>query len=177
MGDRANIVLHEGRGGQLYFYTHWQGRDLPVILQRALARRQRWNDEAYLARIIFGEMTAQEPLGSLNFGISTRLGDNEYPLLVVDVQHQRIGLVSAATSAAEPQDWDRSWSFVEYVSLNLAGDAWQALCTGDIQAGTRSGPSTVQDVATDVPWDLLDHLYLQTVPQNRTWRRSRRRRG
>jgi len=85
MGDRANINFVERDGGELYFYTHWHGTELPKILARALDRgRDRWTDESYLARIIFSEMIKEEIEDTTGFGISTYRGDYEYSDLVVN---------------------------------------------------------------------------------------------
>lgn len=84
MGDRANIHIVEEDGGDLYFYTHWDGFVLPTILARALDRgRGRWSDESYLARIIFSEMVKRDVEGETGYGISTYRTDYEYDDLVV----------------------------------------------------------------------------------------------
>lgn len=89
MGERANIVIRADESGLaakegVFLYTHWRSRDLPEILRIALASgRNYWNDEPYLARIIFDEMVDNNQGGETGFGISTRLGDNEPDLLVL----------------------------------------------------------------------------------------------
>jgi len=88
MGDRGNIKV-----GKVYLYTHWGGSNLKTVLKKALSRKQRWNDEAYLTRIIFCEMIIEEEQGlneETGFGISTKIQDNENPILEVDVEHQEI---------------------------------------------------------------------------------------
>lgn len=94
MGDRGNIVIQEAPGKRVYLYTHWSGSDIAKTAKRALARKQRWNDPAYLARIVFCEMIGHDDVGALQgetgFGISTGLCDNEHPILVVDVEHQSV---------------------------------------------------------------------------------------
>jgi hypothetical protein len=92
MGDRANILFKEVDGGEIYFYTHWGGYDLPDTLAEALDRgKDRWNDEAYLARIIFCQMTEDSVSGTTGFGISTwPAGDAQYPPIVVDVSSQTV---------------------------------------------------------------------------------------
>jgi hypothetical protein len=93
MGDRANVVIYDPAEDAnireaVFLYGHWSGYDLPTVLQTALQRgKPRWRDAAYLARIIFCEMVG-ELEGETGYGISTRLTDNEYPLLVVDVPRQ-----------------------------------------------------------------------------------------
>lgn len=46
MGDRGNIVVKQGRGhAPVWLYTHWSGCDVPLILQNALKRKERWDNE------------------------------------------------------------------------------------------------------------------------------------
>ena len=103
MGDRANVVITQDYApGNVFLYTHWGGSDLPLTVQRALRLKLRWNDESYLARIIFEHMTGLSDLdiglaslsGSsrwLGYGIATYPPDNEWPLLVVDCKTQIVG--------------------------------------------------------------------------------------
>ena len=56
-------------------------------------RKQRWDDPHYLARIIFCEMVRDDIGGDLNFGISSRLVDNNRPIIVIDTQTGTIGFV------------------------------------------------------------------------------------
>jgi hypothetical protein len=89
MGDRGNIVI-EDSGERVYLYTHWKGSDIGLIVSKALARRQRWDDPPYLACIIFDELTDGQKSGETGYGISSRLGDNEHPVLVVDCAKQLV---------------------------------------------------------------------------------------
>lgn len=89
MGDRANVRFVERKGNEIYFYTHWDGYRLPEILASALYRgRGRWDDESYLARIIFSEMIKNDVLNETGYGISTYQTDHNYPDLVVNVEFQ-----------------------------------------------------------------------------------------
>lgn len=92
MGDRANIRFVYGDGKDIYFYTHWDGHDLPVILRDALVRGEnRWSDEAYLARIIFSEMIQRNVLSETGHGIDSQpAGDAQYPLITVFAGDQRV---------------------------------------------------------------------------------------
>lgn len=89
MGDRGNIVIRD-RGGEVFFYTHWNGHKRKDVLRRALAKNWRWDDGAYLARIIFCEMVKGQENEETGFGISTYICDNSYPLLIVDVDEQNV---------------------------------------------------------------------------------------
>jgi hypothetical protein len=66
---------------------------MPGIVQAALLRRERWSDPTYLARIIFCELITGQEDEPTGFGISTSIGDNEYPITVVDCSAQRVYVV------------------------------------------------------------------------------------
>ena len=111
MGDRANIVIKEDTsGGEVWLYTHWRGSEYEEILRRALAKRWRWSDPSYLARIIFAEMTRGSEQDETGFGISTVMGDNSHPILVVDCKKQEVRWETEETRRVERQQ-----SFVEFV--------------------------------------------------------------
>lgn len=122
MGDHANVFVLDWQGKRnepkeargTYLYTHWDGCDLPFIVQRALARRQRWNDNSYLTRIIFCEMVRNDIDGETGYGISPTIGDNEHPIIVVDPNNQQVGF---AHEDSEP-DCYVAWSFTDFVELN-----------------------------------------------------------
>lgn len=129
MGDRGNIVVVQHADGQkptgeLFLYTHWGGAALPLFVQATLQRRQRWDDEIYLARMLFCALI-QEPdelKEETGLGLSCYLGDNEYPLLKVDCRQQTVTL--ADTEAPTQQ----SWTFEEFVALSLdEEDPWSSL--------------------------------------------------
>lgn len=113
MGDRGNIkVLDEPSGsGAVYLYTHWGGSDIKTYLANALDRgRDRWDDPAYLARIIFCEMlksSSGDPLDeTTGLGISTQLCDNEHPILVVHCDSQAIETEEGKSE---------NWQFEEFI--------------------------------------------------------------
>ena len=118
MGDRANCIVtqqypnNSSKPAPVYLYTHWGGYELPAMVQKALQRKQRWNDPPYLARIIFDQMTAGEQGKVTGHGISTILCDNEHPLIVVD---------SAASEVRFESDQVREvlarYTFEEYCAL------------------------------------------------------------
>ena len=91
MGDRANICMEYETGEKIYFYAHWQGSQLPEILQNALKRgKDRWGDESYLARIIFSEMIKDTILEETGYGISPYITDNGHPIIVVNCKRQMV---------------------------------------------------------------------------------------
>ena len=124
MGDRANIVIQSG-SERVYLYGHWFGCEMPAVAQCALRRNQRWDDPAYLARIVFCEMIKGREKEETGFGISASLTDNEYPICVFDVDQQIV------TFEADPRkEWTnkpcvgKEFTFSEFTELNAA---WEAL--------------------------------------------------
>ena len=106
MGDRGNLVMVESTGKEIYFYTHWDGYNLPSILQAALKRgKGRWEDETYLARIILSEMIQHSVLDNTGYGISTYETDKNHANIYVK-------------STTKQVMWkDQIWSFQEFVNL------------------------------------------------------------
>ena len=88
MGERGNVFVKEpGEDDDtgVWLYTHWGCYELPGTLADALHRgKSRWGDAPYLTRIIFNSMVSGDEMGTTGFGISARMGDNNYPILVVD---------------------------------------------------------------------------------------------
>ena len=124
MGDRANIVVTGDHTDPIFLYTHWRGYAVPGILQAALKRgRGRWGQTDYLTRIIFCELIGDDASGLTGFGISTRITDNERPLLyVVD---KGPGYVSLCPEDREIPDamgppMGPAWTFEEFCTINLA---------------------------------------------------------
>jgi hypothetical protein len=71
MGDRGYVCIRDGNANApLYLYTHWRGSDLPDVVRKALAKRERWTDPTYLARIVFCEMLDGD-CSTTGFGIGT----------------------------------------------------------------------------------------------------------
>ncbi len=108
MGDRANVKFVEENGGEMFFYTHWAGAKLPSTVQDALRRGEdRWDDDSYLARIVFCEMVKNDINGLTGYGLSTRRIDSwGRDDLIVDA------------SRREVQIGHKSWTFKEFCSLS-----------------------------------------------------------
>ena len=126
MGDRANVFVKMGTERHpeagVYLYTHWGGTELPGILGRVLARKERWDDGPCLARIILLEMS--RPLASVDddgCGVSTYRPDNDrYPILIVDVKKGSVSLGEPDGEYDEPPRLrlpERTWSFEWFVAL------------------------------------------------------------
>lgn len=95
MGARAQVKIVPSYGDEpIYLYTHWQSATLQHTVAEALAHApDRWDDESYLAAIIFRHMIAcdggdlKEKLG---LGIDTYgHGDAEYTI-VVDIAAKEV---------------------------------------------------------------------------------------
>ena len=93
MGDRANAIIKDV-DGEVFLYTHWNGSELPYLVQTALQRKQRWDDPAYLARIVFCTMVKGSEADETGYGISTVICDNEHPLTVIDTAQQEVRIES-----------------------------------------------------------------------------------
>lgn len=109
MGDRANIAVKDSWGdGTVYLYGHWSGSTLPDTLQTALRKKWRWDDSAYLARIIFEQMIDQQEARGLEtgFGLSATVGDGDDRVLFLDCDKQTITRN------------ERTWTFEEYCDLS-----------------------------------------------------------
>lgn len=114
MGDRGNIAIEQSTtpGDRVYLYSHWGGSELPGDLKTALAKQWRWDDPAYLARIVFDVMTRANHGEETGFGISTHRPDNEHPILVVNCGTQ------AVTAETERGKVTATWTFAEYLALD-----------------------------------------------------------
>lgn len=103
MGDRGNIAVQDG-GKRVYFYSHWRGSELPAVVQKALKREKRWNDGTYLARIIFDTLTEGQQGSETGAGIGTSIGDNSYPIVVVDCDTMKVRFEDEDVPIIESQD-------------------------------------------------------------------------
>lgn len=90
MGDRASVVIQEDPSHEVFLYTHWTGSSLPACVQQALARKQRWEDPSYLARIVFCTMIKGHESEETGYGISATLTGGSYPLIVLDMPKQQV---------------------------------------------------------------------------------------
>ena len=125
MGDRANIAVIDS-GERVYLYTHWKGADLPSILHNAMNEgRDRWDDPAYLTRVIFCSMMGDDK-GVSGYGISPHIGDNEYPVIVVDCDKEQIYL--EPTEIFEIRGENPLFSFERFAAEKAV--TWRTLDTG-----------------------------------------------
>ena len=112
MGDRRQVVIKDRwtEDKEIYLYTHWGGYRLPTTVQDALKKKWRWDDSAYLTRIIFDEMVGKEQGGETGFGISAGCMDSSYADIYIDTAK---GIISIG---------DDEWSFSDYIALDLSED-------------------------------------------------------
>lgn len=83
MGDRGNVVVQYDNGSEVFLYTHWGRSELKETVADALDRgRDRWNDDSYLARIIFSEMTRDYIEDETGFGISPFITDGDRTVVI-----------------------------------------------------------------------------------------------
>lgn len=134
MGDRGNIVVKGYDDRQVFLYSHWGGTNLPGILSRALKTGEaRWNDEAYIARIIFAHMIEGCRVdATTGFGISAGLGDNEHAILVVNAVQQTVE-VWAASWTGDPASgsWEQSYPIQTWIDMYGPETSWGYLLPED----------------------------------------------
>jgi len=91
MSTRSQVKLVSSEfSTPIYLYQHYDGYLLYKIVCNAIAKKARWNDPEYLARIIFSEMIKDDIDGTTGYGIGTsQHSDIEY-LIIVDIDDQTI---------------------------------------------------------------------------------------
>lgn len=113
MGDRANVAFLDEDRVPIYFYSHWGGEALPGLVREVLARKQRWDDPTYLARMIFSKMVSDDIDGETGYGISLSMPDNEHRIIVVNCTGQFVGFADPG----QPTTPVKKWTFEEYISI------------------------------------------------------------
>lgn len=87
MSTRSQVYFPETG---IYLYQHYDGYGLFDIVEKAIAKKWRWDDVEYLTRIIFCEMVKENIGGETGYGIGkSQHGDIEY-LVTVDVKNKTI---------------------------------------------------------------------------------------
>ena len=116
MGERGQIAIKNPNDQRVYLYTHWYGPEIPEVLKAALKRgRNRWDDESYLARIIFNEMTKGKEMEDTGYGIDTyKHIDTSYPIPVLDCNTQTITWEKGAYGDQPPEPI----SFADFVGTD-----------------------------------------------------------
>ncbi len=117
MGDRANVAILQHRetssAGAVFLYTHSLGCSLPFIVRDALRRgKERWDQESYLARIIFSEMIQDDLWDDAGFGIATYIPDNQHAIIVIDCVKLTIGFTNGELDRCY-----KLWGFDQYIHV------------------------------------------------------------
>ena len=117
MGCRGQVRIKDDCGnGSVYLYTHWGAEELKEDVALALARRKRWGESDYLARIIFDQMKGND-FGHLSFGISTSECRDIEQLITIDCENKQISWWE--NKWGEDPSWE-CCSFEEYVEQHQA---------------------------------------------------------
>ena len=89
MGVRTDIKLVYEKQSKIYLYSHWdEAETLKETIKDVLKRKLRWDDNAYLARMIFSAIVKEDIDGETGYGISLEpMGDSE---VVVDLVKQTV---------------------------------------------------------------------------------------
>ena len=87
MSTRSQVFMEKSG---VYLYKHSDGYLLPGIVQRALTRQIRWDDEEYLSRIIFSEMIRDDVYEELGYGIGKILHSDIEWLVAVNTDNQTV---------------------------------------------------------------------------------------
>ncbi|MBA7623560.1 hypothetical protein ES703_30957 [subsurface metagenome] len=104
MGDRGQVLMVDEK---VYLYTHWNATELAETVRRALARRQRWSDSEYLARIIFCEMVGDDVKGETGFGIGTGRHGDIWREVSVDCEKQIVTI--------KDRDESKEYTFEKFI--------------------------------------------------------------
>jgi hypothetical protein len=92
MGDRANVVVKES-DEQVCLYTHWNGYELPSVLQAALKRgADRIDDFQYITRIIFCDMVRGHENDLTGYGITQKVHDGDRQIITVDLDKTTVAV-------------------------------------------------------------------------------------
>jgi hypothetical protein len=136
MSDTGNVfvVNHQGILGSkegVVLYTHSEGQELALVVKKVLSKRVRWDDAAYLGRIIFCQMIKGKEEEDFGFGITNEVFDAKRPIILIDVENQEI-------SFCYPNTFDEclveesvfvKWKFEEYtktVDLSIQSK-WESI--------------------------------------------------
>jgi len=103
MGDRAQIAVKMDKDSKVYLYTHSAGYQHLDILKAVLSRRARWDDQEYLARMIFSAMIANDITSETGYGLGTYPhGDLSYPIPVLDCDKELITWEKGSAWSTKP---------------------------------------------------------------------------
>lgn len=87
MGCRGQILI-EDTG--VFLYTHWGANRMVDDLKKALSLHKRWDDDEYLARIIFCQLVKDDIDGTISYGIGTSQHGDIEKLISINCQEETI---------------------------------------------------------------------------------------
>ena len=91
MGARTNIQLKYSDGNSVYIYSHWGGEGgARERLKAAIDRKDRWDDEMYMAAIILREMLRDSLDSGTGWGVQPYPGEESYVTTVVDLDAKTV---------------------------------------------------------------------------------------
>ena len=112
MGDRGQVhIVDTG----VWLYTHWGATELPDTVRSALAKKWRWDDPEYLARIIFCKMMKGEEGEETGFGIGTDQHGDVDRVVRIDCEHSEVAIVENAEYPSVEKITTWSGTFEEFV--------------------------------------------------------------
>jgi hypothetical protein len=125
MGNRSNVYFKQVAEGfdsegnavsidsGIYMYCHLDGERIAQKVHLALSRRKRWDDDSYLARILF-QTILDGDTDTIGYGLSLSQTDSENNVLVVDVDKQYVALSNFPYDQME----FNKVSFEDFVSMS-----------------------------------------------------------
>lgn len=96
MRQNIKMVFDTTPPQAVYLYSHWDGDEplekshLADKLRIALKRKQRWDDESYLARIIVSEVIKEYIDEETGYGIQPYEIDPEFPTIEVNFKEKTV---------------------------------------------------------------------------------------
>lgn len=87
MSTRAQVYIKDIN---VYFYQHYDGYNLFDTVKKVIARKLRWNDAEYLARMIFSEMIKNDIDGETGYGIGTKQHKDIEYLVTVNCKKREV---------------------------------------------------------------------------------------
>ena len=87
MGDRGQVHIVDE---DVWLYTHWGASELVDDVKAALAKKWRWSDPEYLARIIFCQMLHGDLDGETGYGIGREKHGDVWRVVEINCEKQTV---------------------------------------------------------------------------------------
>ena len=114
MGDRAQVHIKDEK---VWLYTHWGRSGLVEDVKRALAKRLRWNDPEYLARIIFEEMVGDQTGTETGFGIGCAQHGDVFDYVEINCENQTVSIVKMEYNEEYDMDLNNERQIISNVDI------------------------------------------------------------